>query len=92
MIEVKYEPEFEPTNFIPYLTLTGELWDVFSENLGENWLRYNGTQVYNFQTLISFAGYYFQISAAFWKKQNHSKCNCYQTKAIFTDLKHGKLS
>ena len=31
------------TKYIPYLALTAELWDVFCENLGENWPRYNGT-------------------------------------------------
>ena len=36
----------EPTKYIPYLTLRGELWDVFCENLGENWPRYNGTARY----------------------------------------------
>ena len=30
----------------PYLTLTGKLWAVYFEDLGENWLRYNGTAVY----------------------------------------------
>ena len=30
----------------PYLALTGELWDVFCEDLGDNWLRYNGTALY----------------------------------------------
>ena len=32
----KYNTEFETTNDIPYLALTGELWDVFGENFGEN--------------------------------------------------------
>ena len=43
MSEEKYKPEFEPTKYIPYLTLTGELWDVFCGNLGENLPCYNGT-------------------------------------------------
>ena len=28
--------EFQPTKYIPYLALTGELWDVFCEDLEEN--------------------------------------------------------
>ena len=30
----------------PYLTLTGELWEVFCEYLRENWWSYNQTQLY----------------------------------------------
>ena len=43
-----------PTKDTPYLTLTGELWDVFWEYLWENWLRYKGTTLYQvvFQTLV----------------------------------------
>ena len=41
--EAKYKSEFEPTKYVTYLTLTGELWDVFCENFGENWLHYNST-------------------------------------------------
>ena len=33
-------------NYTPYLALTGELWTVFCEDSGENWLRYNGTALY----------------------------------------------
>ena len=46
MIEAEYISESEPTKYIPYLALTGELWDVFYEDLGENWPRYNGTKLY----------------------------------------------
>ena len=38
--------EFEPTKDTAYLTLTGELCDVVCEDLGENWLHYNGTALY----------------------------------------------
>ena len=38
--------EFEPTKYIPYLALTGELWDVFCEDLGGNWPCYNSTALY----------------------------------------------
>ena len=31
---------------IPYLALTGELFDVFCEEYGENWSRHNGTVLY----------------------------------------------
>ena len=44
--EVEYKSRSTPTKYIPYLALTGELWDVFCEDLGENWLRYNGTALY----------------------------------------------
>ena len=44
--EAEYESQFEPTKYIPYLALTGELWNVFCEDLGKNWLRYNGTALY----------------------------------------------
>ena len=33
----------KPTKNTPYLTLIGELWDVYHEYFGENWLGYNGT-------------------------------------------------
>ena len=29
-----------------YLALTGELWSVFCEDIGENWLHDNGTALY----------------------------------------------
>ena len=30
----------------PYHTLTGELWGICCEDLGENWLHYNSTILY----------------------------------------------
>ena len=36
--EAEYQSEYEPT--------TGELWDVFCEECGENWPLYNGTMLY----------------------------------------------
>ena len=36
VIKAKYKSEFEHTKNTPYLALTGELWDVFCENFGEN--------------------------------------------------------
>ena len=29
-----------------YLALTGELWGVYCDDMGENWPRYNGTALY----------------------------------------------
>ena len=46
MTEAEYKSKFGPTKYTTYLTLTGELWGVFCENFGENWLRYNGTALY----------------------------------------------
>ena len=37
------ECKFESTKDTPYLALTGELWGVVCDNLGENRPRYNGT-------------------------------------------------
>ena len=44
----------------PYLTLVGELWDVFCEYLWENWPHYNSTALY---TLISWTSMSFE---QFW--------------------------
>ena len=41
------ESNIRITTDTPYLTLMGELWDVYCEDLGENWLRYNGTTLYS---------------------------------------------
>ena len=43
MIEVKYASEVIYTKDTPYIALAGELWVLFGEDLGENWLRYNST-------------------------------------------------
>ena len=45
MAEVKYTSEVRFTKDTPYLALTGELWGVFCEDLGENLPRYNSTVV-----------------------------------------------
>ena len=37
---------FNLTTDTPYLALLGELWDVYFEDLGENWLCFNGTALY----------------------------------------------
>ena len=45
MTEAEYASEVI-TKDTPYLPLTGELWGVFCEDLGENWPRYNVAAVY----------------------------------------------
>ena len=40
-----------------YLAVPGELWDVFFDDLGENWLHYNNTSLYSlvfWQTWLMF--------------------------------------
>ena len=49
MTEAEYESQCEPTEYIPYRTPTGELWDVFCEGFGKTWPRYNGTAVYMYE-------------------------------------------
>ena len=46
MTEAKYASEVIFTKVIPYLALTGKLWGVFCEDLGENQPRYTGTALY----------------------------------------------
>ena len=41
--EAEYQSEAETTKDTPYITPTGELWDVFCEYIWEN---YNGTALY----------------------------------------------
>ena len=38
--------DFKLTKDTPYLALRGELWGVYCEELGENWLCFNGTALY----------------------------------------------
>ena len=38
--------DFKLTTVTPYLALTGELWGDCHKDIGENWLRYNGTALY----------------------------------------------
>ena len=42
------ESDIRITTDTQYLVLTGELWDVYCEDLGENWPRYNSTTLYMF--------------------------------------------
>ena len=46
MTGTEYEYKFKPTKDTPYLALTGELWGVFCDVLGEDRLHYNGTTLY----------------------------------------------
>ena len=34
--ETEYKSEYQPTKYIPYLALLGELWDVFCKDFEEN--------------------------------------------------------
>ena len=43
MTGVELKSDFKLKTHTLYLTLTGELWGVYYEDLGENWPRYNGT-------------------------------------------------
>ena len=43
MTAVEHKSDFDVTKDTPYLALTGELWGVCCEDLGENWSSYNGT-------------------------------------------------
>ena len=38
--------DFNLTTDNPHLALTGELWDIYCDDLGANWPRYNGTALY----------------------------------------------
>ena len=46
MTGAELKADFKLTKDIPYRALTGELWGVYCEDLGENWPRYNGTTLY----------------------------------------------
>ena len=46
MKRAERKTDFKITTHTPYLALTGELWGVYRDDLGENWPRYNGTALY----------------------------------------------
>ena len=46
MAAAEHESDLKNTTDTPYLTLTGQLWGVCYEDIGENWLLYNGTALY----------------------------------------------
>ena len=46
MKEVERISDFTLPSDTQYLALTGELWGVYCEELGEKWPRYNGAALY----------------------------------------------
>ena len=48
-----YTSEFEPTEYIPYPNLTGELWGVFRKDFEENCPHYKSTTLYILGSLLS---------------------------------------
>ena len=46
MAAVERKSDFKFKTDTLYLVLTGELWDVYFEDLGEIWPRYNSTALY----------------------------------------------
>ena len=46
IIAAEHESDLKLTRDTPYLALMGELWGVSSDDIGENWLHYNGTALY----------------------------------------------
>ena len=46
MTAEEHKSDYELTKDTPYPTLTGELWGVCCEDMGENWSCYNGTTLY----------------------------------------------
>ena len=46
MTPVEHESDFKLTTDTPYLGLTGELWSVCCEEIGENWQLYHDTLLY----------------------------------------------
>ena len=50
----QYINQCQIASYNPYLTLTGELWGVFCEDLVENWPRYNGTALYHYNKFKKF--------------------------------------
>ena len=49
----EHKPDIRLTKDTPYLTLPGELWSVYWEDLGENWLCYDGATLYSQKILHS---------------------------------------
>ena len=50
MQTAEHESNLKLTTDIPYLSLTGEL---YFEDIGENWPRYNGTALYNNTMIVT---------------------------------------
>ena len=58
----EHKSDIELTKVTPYLALTGELWSVHCEDLGENWPRFNGITLYNMNLLIWWRKVSFDIA------------------------------
>ena len=69
MTEAGYKSQFLTSKCILYLALTGELWDVFCEDLVESWPRYNSTVLYiPWITWITFAVFFkYSINPGKWR-------------------------
>ena len=63
------ESDFAITTDNPYLALSGKLWSVFCEDCGENWPRYNSTELYCISTLKLFL--------IFWHFQSYNLFTLY---------------
>ena len=46
MTAAEHKSDLKHTKNTSYLALTGELWSVYCEEIGETWPRYNGTGLY----------------------------------------------
>ena len=88
--EAEYKSWFEPTEYIPFLPLTGELWDVFCEIfLWKSWLRYNGTALYiSFYTgvsnfIILHHEYFYSVNEYLFRKKSISIWNCWWVADVY---------
>ena len=50
----EYKSECEPTKDTTYLALMVEVWGVFCRDFQENWLRFNGTALYQGATSCQY--------------------------------------
>ena len=46
MTDDEHESDFELTKDTPYFILIDELWGIYCEDLGENWICYEGIPLY----------------------------------------------
>ena len=72
-VAAEHDSNLKHTTDIPYLALTGELWGVSCEYIGEKWPRYNGTALYYFDwTYIEF-NEALLFPCAIWRKWKHRR-------------------
>ena len=87
MTGAEFECKFQSTKDTPYLALTGELWDVFCDDSGENWPRYNGTALYYTGKMTLM---HRNNPKAFWS------FDCYKLQSVFSvsnsTFSHGLLA